>query len=206
MTNVESFKKDLMDHGVLDPPDLHHEFVSGKHGRKLDFDKIITGSDLYGEWVSVNEDFIKEEFSETPTAFVGVANGTNRLALDVARRFDSRAVGLISRKDPENSKRLFLPKLTEATLKGLLPRFVMVLEDVGTTGSNSVQVAKAVRDLGVPEVVVVPTWQRQPRLEKLDEAGIIYRSFINHTLATYSPMECVENGFCSQGVKLIPRS
>lgn len=206
MTKIDSFKQNLIESGVLDAPDIHHEFVSGKHGRKLDFDKIETGSELYSEWVDVNEDYIRSEFTETPAVIVGVANGTNRLALDVSRRYDGRTLGLISSKDPENSKRLYLPKLTEEVIKGLLPRFVVVVEDVGTTGSNSVQIAKAVEELGVPEVVVVPTWQRQPALEKLDEADIAYRSIINHTLATYSPEECLESGFCSQGIELVPRS
>jgi hypothetical protein len=88
MANIEVFQAHILEAGVLDPPNVHHEFVSGKHGRKLDFDTIDDESDLYKEWVGANVDFISDQFSQIPEVILGVANGTNRLALDVARRFN----------------------------------------------------------------------------------------------------------------------
>ena len=42
--SAEIFRQHILAAGVLDPEGVHHEFVSGMHGRKLDFDTIPTGS------------------------------------------------------------------------------------------------------------------------------------------------------------------
>ena len=206
MANIEVFQAHILEAGVLDPPKVHHEFVSGKHGRKLDFDTIETGSDLYNEWVDVNVGFIVDEFPRTPEVILGVANGTNRLSLDVARRFNGQSLGLVSEKDPRNSKILSLNWLAARVIRAIEPELVVVVEDVGTTGSNSVQVAVQARELGAKKVIVVPTWQRQPSLGKLDEAGISYVPIIGQTLPTFDKEDCEINGFCAEeGMLFIPR-
>ena len=205
MANIEVFQAHILEAGVLDPPDIHHEFVYGQHGRKLDFDTIETESELYKEWVSANVDFINQEFPQTPEVILGVANGTNRLALDVARRFNGQTVGLVSEKDPDNSKVLSLNWLAARVISAIKPGLVVVVEDVGTTGSNSVQVAVHARELGAKKVVVVPTWQRQPSLSKLDEAGISYIPIIGETLPTFDEVDCKAHGFCAEGALFIPR-
>lgn len=205
-TQVESFKDNLIEAGVLDPVGIHHEFVSGMHGRKLDFDKIETGSDLYGEWVDVTTDFIAENYENTPGVILGVANGTNRLALDIGRRFEGLSYGAVSEKDEVNSKVLRLSQAAAGIIKLMKPSFVLVVEDVGTTGSNSVQVAKYALDAGAQEVEVLTTWQRRPQLERLMEAGVPYRAIIDEALPTFSPEECVSSGFCAEGSTLIPRA
>ena len=206
MANIEAFQAHILEAGVLDPPTVHHEFVSGKHGRKLDFDTIDIDSELYQEWVYANVDFIGHEFSRTPEVILGVANGTNRLALDVARRFNGQALGLVSEKDANNSKILSLNWLAARVISGIKPELVVVVEDVGTTGSNSVQVAVHARELGAKQVVVVPTWQRQPSLGKLDEAGISYIPIIGETLPTFDKEDCETVGFCAvEGALFIPR-
>ncbi|CAN5441887.1 hypothetical protein BH10PAT3_BH10PAT3_1270 [soil metagenome] len=204
MANIEVFKAGILGASVLDPEGTHHEFVSGKHGQKLDFDVIPTGSLLYNEWVEVNVDFITDRHDEAEI-IMGVANGTNRLALDVAARFKGRKLGLVSEKDPENSKILRLGSLARRVIKSFEPELVVVVEDVGTTGSNSVQVAEACLDAGAKDVIVVPTWMRQPRLDRLEDADILYDPIINETLATYTPDECRATGFCAQGWEYIPR-
>lgn len=207
MANIEAFKTHILEGGVLDPAGVHHEFVSGKHGRKLDFDTIATDSELYSEWVDANVDFINHEFSSTPPEVIlGVANGTNRLALDVARRFNGTALGLVSEKDAQDSKVLRLNQLARRVISGILPELVVVVEDVGTTGSNSVQVASEARNAGAKKVIVVPTWQRQPHLTKLDEAGIAYIPIIGETLPTYDSDQCAIDGFCANGDEFIPRA
>lgn len=202
---IETFRESIESSSfVLDPPDVHHEFVSDMHGRKLDFDKIETGTELYKEWVGLNAQFIEETFVDLPSVLLGVAKGTNRLALDVARRFEGKMIGLVSEKDPDNNKRLLLGKFATKVVNSLEPKHVVVVEDVGTTGSNSVQVATSALDAGARKVTVVTTWKRREKLERLEEAGIPHLAIIDKPLATYSPEDCVDHGYCAQGADFIP--
>jgi len=206
VTPTESYFKDhIIEAGVLDPEGVHHEFVSGMHGRKLDFDTIETGTPLYQEWIDVAASYIEREFPELPQVIMGVANGTNRVAQDTAARFNDEIFGLVSAKDEQKSKKLYLPPETEDVISDIKPELVVVLEDVGTTGSNSVQVALQSLGAGAKEVEVVATWQRRPHLEKLEEAGIAYRAIIKEVLPTYSPEGCQAEGFCAQGWEFISR-
>lgn len=208
MADVEAFRDHVINSGyVLDPEGEHSEFVSGMHGQKLDFDTIETGSELYQEWVQANNDFLIAELNDIPEVLLGVANGTNRLSEDVARNFHPTAVtGLVSEKDPQNSKILRLTKVANEVIRTAKPNLVIVLEDVGTTGSNSVQVAAAAHEAGAKDVLVVPTWKRRERLERLDEAGIRYQALIDEPLPTYTPEACREIGFCALGWKFKPRN
>lgn len=222
---IEGFREDILEGGILDPNGIHHEFVSGAHGQKLDFDLIPTYKDgssednpdlpkkffyLYEKWISTAARFIQEEFPRMPEVILGVANGTNRVAKDVAivlsELTDEKLRGYATEKDKENEKILWLPEKVEDKITKLAPELVVVIEDVGTTGSQSVQVAQQAIGAGANRVVVVPTWQRQERLARLDEAGIEYRSIIHEPLPTYSPDDCVKTGFCSQGWGFIARS
>lgn len=203
---VENFRGRIIDSGyVLDTEGTHHEFVSGMHGQKLDFDNIEDGSPLYAEWVQVTAGYIEEEFPDLPAVIVGVANGTNRVALDTARKFDGDVFGAVSKKREEDSKKLYLPENTSKLIAALQPELVVVKEDVGTTGSNSVQVAKACLEAGAQDVEVVITWKRRQALERLEEAGIAYRAMIDEPLTTYTPEECERAGFCADDWDFIPR-
>lgn len=207
MSYVEDFRQNIIDSGyVLDAEGTHHEFVSGMHGQKLDFDKIEDDSALYRQWLEVGAEYIREEFPKLPEVILGVANGTNRVAEDMVElEFESEVHGLVSAKDPENSKRLYLPEKTLDIFSWVMPQFVVVFEDVGTTGSNSVQVAQAALEAGADRVEVISTWKRRPVLEKLEEAGIPNRAIIDEPLTTFSPEDCLDHGFCAQGWEFIPR-
>lgn len=211
MANLEVFRSEIITGGlVMDPEGVHHEFVSGLHGQKLDFDNIPEDSELYRDWVGVNVDFIRNTYTQIPGALIGVANGTNRLARDVGAVMFGETTALPSAKDPENSKRLYLPEYTHKFLEIMQPKLAIVLEDVGTTGSNSVQVAEAALDAGAEYVEVVLTWQRRAQLERLREAKIPYRSIIEEALPTFTPGvdgTCATdpNGFCARGWEFIAR-
>ena len=90
MIHVDDFRQRVVE-VALDAEGLHHEFVSGGHGRKLDFDSIETGSALYSEWVDQNVDAL-QQLGRAVVAVVGVANGTNRLALDVGRAIGAESL------------------------------------------------------------------------------------------------------------------
>lgn len=206
MSSPARLKAEILDAGyVLDPEGTHHEFVSGMHGRKLDFDNIETGNPLYNLWTETAADFIREEFPELPEMIIGVANGTNRTALDTARHFSGDVLGLVSEKDPQDSKKLYINHIAGLAIEAIKPELVVVLEDVGTTGSNSVQVAEGCRSAGAKNVEVVTTWKRREKLERLEEAGIPYRAIIDEELPTYTPEDCQDHGFCSQGWDFIER-
>jgi orotate phosphoribosyltransferase len=205
MGKVEEFRENLLQAGILDPEGTHHEFVSGMHGRKLDFDLIESGTPLYSDWISVNAEYIKQQFDELPEVVLGVANGTNRVAVDTAAELGSGVVGLVTQKDAQTSKIISLPEDAQRTIAEAKPKLLVVTEDVGTTGSNSVQAAVAAQEAGAQNVEVVTTWKRRENLERLDEAGIAYRAIINEALVTYGPEECEAEGFCAYGWELIPR-
>jgi hypothetical protein len=84
---------------------------------------------------------------------------------------------------------------------------VLIIEDVGTTGSQSVVVIKELQGMGVTNIHEVNTWRRNPTLPRLDELGIRYDSMIAEVLPTYTKSDCenLPDGFCNQGVLLIPR-
>lgn len=203
---ISEFRENIINSGyVLDPEGTHHEFVSGMHGRKLDFDNISNHSALYEQWTEVSASFIEEEFPQLPEIIIGVANGTNRTALDTARRFNGEVLGLVSEKDRQDKKKLYLSSLAGRVIYDFEPKLVVVLEDVGTTGSNSVQVADGCRVAGAQRVEVVTTWKRREKLEKLEEADIPYRAIIDEELPTYTPEDCRDHGFCSDGWDFMER-
>ena len=213
-SQIQTFREHVLEAGVLDSEGVHHEFSSDKHdhGRKLDFDRIPTYrngsqfSPLYAEWVDVTTSFIAEEFPDvSEVVLLGVANGTNRLAIHTAPRLKICAIGLESiKEDQSGSTVLRLSRDVAYTIAARQAELVIVVEDVGTTGSNSLQVATRAQEAGAENVVVVNTWQRREQLERLDEAGIEYRAIIDEPLPTYSPEDCVKTGFCAQGWKFIP--
>lgn len=190
---------------------MHHEFVSGVHGQKLDFDGIPDESNLYAEWVTVSADDISRYHASLPRFVVGVANGTNRLALSVAESLsdtsDEEVTGLVSAKDPDNDKVLFLPEDTISAIASESPGLVVVTEDAGTKGTNSVQVAEQVLLAGAKDVIVQVTWQRNPTLVRLEEKGIKYRAIIKHFLPDFESGACQTDpkGFCARGWEFIPR-
>lgn len=210
---IQTFRDHILEAGVLDPEGVHHELKGGMHGQKLDFDTIPTNSPggstlspLYDEWVQVNVDFVRSEFNNVEDlVFLGVANGTNRLAGHIAKRISQHYLGVESAKDTQDPRRFRLTGFAKHLIAAVSPELVIVPEDVGTTGSSSAQVATLAQEAGAKNVIVVNTWQRREHLERLDKAGIEYRAIIDEPLPTYSVEDCIKTGLCSQGWELIPR-
>ena len=193
--------------GVLDPEDLHHEFVSGNHGKKLDFDKIQKEQDfdLYTEWVSLYARSIHALYGgRIPDALVGIANGANRLSTDVAGLLGKKVMGLTTVKIDTKTVKLD-DEAIDAIRSGNI-KFALTIEDVGTTGSTTSSVISELRDEGVKRIESITTWQRNPSLPRLDEYCIPYSSLISEPLPMFSPEDCVSDpeGYCFQGITLIP--
>lgn len=189
---------------VLDPENVHHEFVKGNHGRKLDFDKIPDDSDFYLEWVSIYGRAIRALYPKRmPDAFVGIAGGANRLSVSLAGLFGNRIVGLTTDKlDPKTVR---LSDAALATIEDNDIRFALTVEDVGTTGSTTATAVNDLKKVGVRRIESINGWQRNPTLPMLDNLRVPYSAVIYEPLPMYSPEDCLSqpDGFCYRGIDLI---
>jgi orotate phosphoribosyltransferase len=208
MASLEEKTKQLRDKiladGVMDDETVHHEFVSGLHGRKIDFDVIPTSSELYRMWIDTVVAYIKEKYPEQPIAVLGVANGGNRLAISVAAGLGGGVLGLTTEK--VSAKSVALTSASKDFIEQLKPSFVLVVEDVGTAGTTSATAALAALEAGAQKVTVLNTWQRSEQLDKLVEAGVKWQSVIHEPMVNYSPEECEEAGYCANGLEFIPHA
>lgn len=201
MSYLEKLKNKILTNGTLDPEDLHHEFVSGMHGRKLDFDLNLTGGQFYEEWMDACAKFIKENYKIRPDMILGVADGANRMAISIAARLPGSVLGLTTSKTTPKS--VELTKVADNMISSYKPKFVLIVEDVGTAGTTSASAAVAALKAGARKVSVLNTWQRREHLEKLEEVKVKYDSMIKDFLPTYQPDECV---YCKAKVAFVPHA
>lgn len=191
--------------GVLDPEGVvHHEFVSGNHGRKLDFDKIETDSDFYIDWVSIYARAVRATYSRRlPDALVGIANGANRISKSVAHLLGIRVLGLTTEK--VDAKTVTLDEEAREALASRDIRFVLTIEDVGTTGSTSSTVIPDLREVGVARIDSINFWQRNASLPRLQGMRIPHTAVILDPLPMFSPETCPTDpeGYCAKGVPLV---
>lgn len=204
---IEQFRKNILDSGyVLDPEGVHHEFVSGKHGRKLDFDLIPKDSPLFEQWVEAASSRIEELYGEEDLGTIvilSVANGTNRLVRPVSDRLGDNYVSALTEK--ATSKSVKLTRSARFVLQKVNPQLVVALEDVGTSGTTSASAVLAVREMSIPRVEALNTWQRRSHLEVLETINAPYNSIIHEDLPTYTPDECERMGYHALGWKYVPR-
>lgn len=204
--SVEELRHRVLDDPVrvLDPTTQHHEFKSGMHGRKLDFDRVERGTDFYKQWINTYVFWVREVYRYAmPEVLVGVANGANRLAEDMAPLL---GVCAVKTEKTSNGLVVFPDKAKEEVQEKTKKRF-LVIEDVGTTGSTTATVVDQLGDLGVSNVDIAHTWIRTQTLPALDERDRNYTTMIHEPLETFSPEDCLAlpEGFCHKEVLLIPR-
>lgn len=199
--NRVAFRESLDQAGLVETYQ-HSEFRSGLHGFKADFEKAApVGSKEFEDWVEVTADFIETEYYRPPDVLVSVANGTNELTTRTASRLGAYVIGLETQKDSKN-KRLKLTDLAELTLNRYGHEFALILDDVGTTGSNSSQVTDLLRPHFISRIEVLNTIQRSQFLPELDKRGISYRAIYTEVMQNFTPQDCREFGLCAQGVVL----
>lgn len=197
------FKQKIIDSGIVDGEGVHHVFSQGLHGQKIDFDLIEDTSELYGEWVDLTAEFITQNYDSPPDIVVGVANGTNRLAISVAEALGSNVAGLVTVKPGGSRNQPVLTDESAKKIQSLKPKSALILEDVGTRGTNSASVYRSLKQTGVGDIEVLNTWQRSENLALLDDEGAKYRAVIKDVLTNYTLEECEKSGFCSKGWKLL---
>ncbi|HEV7453747.1 MAG TPA: hypothetical protein VGO07_00640 [Candidatus Saccharimonadales bacterium] len=205
MKSLEVFRNHIVTApNVVDPEGVHHEFVSGMHGRKLDFDAIPTDSPLFDEWVTVTAQAIGRLYDGQALGnhvLLSVTNGTNRLVRPVAGLVKGGIVPLQTKK--VSPKAVELTAVAAETFAAMEPDFVLALEDVGTKGTTAASAVAAARKAGALRVEVLNTWQRRPELEELVGIGAVYNSMIHEDMPTLTAAECQASGYCSQDWELI---
>lgn len=200
MLKTVTFRDRLIKGGVLDPEGLHHEFAYGTHGRKLDFGLIAVDGPLYDEWIEANVDALKRR-PRLPRAVLGIANGTNQPAEDIASE-----LGIVALTTHKISPREVT--ITPASLEQLVDLScldeITAIEDVGTSGGTTLTGIQSVSVAGYENVNAQITWQRTEMLGALATAGVDYWAIIHEPLTTFDPEQCALEGYCAQGWELIP--
>jgi hypothetical protein len=198
----KAYKNRLLEAGVLESG-CHRVFVGGDHGQKLHIDRIQRGTALYREGIRAKAEVIHDltRFTRIRRVIVGIANGTNQEALDLADYLDDRTIGVETIKVSE--RKVQLTQLAKRVMLAFEPDLVVMSEDASTQGTMCASVVPEIRSLGMENIIAVPTWQRQPILPKLDELGVAYNPVIHEDLPTYNPRQCKIEGFCADNIPLL---
>lgn len=212
--NIAELERKFLEHPGVYNSHEHTVFASGRHGIKIDLDEIPTESDLFNTWMDVQVQFIQETYDPLPEVIIGTANGANRIAEAIAERIDS-VVALETQKDSEGT--VVLPWVQARELRRLAVDSMLIVDDVGTTGSSVVPLVKYIRNTAIRNwpnlsgndaLSVLYTWQRQPRLRHLTQNRIVHLAMIKNFQPTFSPTECEEDpeGYCANNLPLVPRN
>ncbi len=195
---IDAFEVHLEQGGIIgdESQRIHQEFKKGQHGIKVDFGHaaIAEGTALFSEWVDVTHDYIEGEYRQLPDGLVRVDSGTNALVGAVIKKFGTHVLDIATEKKPDIG-------LTHAARKIITherPNFLLVLDDVGTTGSTTRSVVDQIERLGVPRVEVLYALQRTVSLPYL--ARVAVQSMIRRPMPTYEPEQC---RYCHEGYELI---
>jgi orotate phosphoribosyltransferase len=185
--SIEKLKQGMVKEGAIDPVGVHHEFKRGKHGRKIDFEVVEGDPELFEIWVAEVADFISSNYEVIPDLLVSVANGTNRLTESVATKL---GIGFALTEKVDGIA--VLSEGVTEVIHEASPDFALVLEDIGTTGYSSNNVAQQIKQLGAKRVEVLNSWQRMPELIYLIASRVAYKSLIvdYESVATYEPEDC----------------
>jgi len=205
--DILDFRDRIMDDptGVLDKVGVeHHEFASGNHGRKLDFNKITTDSDFYIDWVAIYARAIVASYpNNLPDALIGIANGANRLSESIAHLLGKQVLGLTTQKINTTSVRLNEEAID--AMKVYNVQFALTIEDVGTTGGTTATAVQHLQDIGIERIESFNGWQRNSSLPYLDQLDIPYNALIVHPLRMFTPEACHTDptGYCHNNIPLI---
>ncbi len=199
---IRSFKQAAREL-ILDPEGTHHEFARGGHGRKLDFDLIKEGTPLYGRWIGLHAGHIGKRRLRLPgLVLVGTANGTNRIARDVAAEL---GVDYLTTQKISPSTVELDAQSVRKTAETFFRRAI-IIEGVGTTGGTAMTAAVSTRTHSLNNEIPVEalfSWIRTPTLPVFDGTDVPYRAFIHSELPTYGPEICADMGYCALHWELI---
>ena len=203
----KQYKANLLEAGILSSEGVHYELASGLHGRKLEFDKVIDGSELFDQTVQITAERIRRLYNPNRygrLALIGVANGANRFIDPIAEELG--LPGYKTQKDENLS--LLLTAEAQDFVDSDGYDSIVVFDDVGTQGTNSSMVAKEIwRVRPKAKVFVLNEAQRSPTLPLLTAIGVPYDHVLYWPLPSFSPQDCHANpeGYCRRGWEIVDR-
>lgn len=206
---IENLRERIMaEPEVYDPPTQHHELNDGGHAQKLALKNIDGDSQLYADLIALNAEFLRSIYDgDMPQVLIGMANSAIRIAHDTAMELGDDVVSTETAKDKKG--RVVLPYASNLMIRQCEPEFVLLVEDVATTGKSTAHFA---RRFGYRfpnmRLEVANIWQRQPRLPYLERNHIPHYSMINYHLQVYrDEAVCRQDpdGYCARGIPLVPR-
>ncbi len=194
--------------GVMDGEDVHHELAGGGHGRKLALKEIPQESDTYRYLIETEAQVVAELYDPLPDVIAGVANSANRIARDIVDELGSSTIQMETEK---NKLGQVVPTFAaRVLLRKACPDFLLIVEDVGTTGGTVARFAEKLEfRYNIPQIKVLFTWQRQPDLPVLTRRKISYDAVIKSEVKTFkNAKECMSSpeGYCHNGIPLIKRT
>lgn len=189
---------------------FHHRLVSDKldvelHGVKIDLEKnnAIDSPLLYISSLAAFERCIRNtRFARCrPTHIIGIANGMNQFAVDLAERMGYGCKGVRTVKLGKGIVRLdqeWLDSLDEGAR-------LTIVDDVLKTGQSISGPVEQLLEKGVKleDIDVMALVAREENARVLDRLGVKYRSIMQILLATYTKQECEVSGPCSRGAVLL---
>jgi orotate phosphoribosyltransferase len=192
--------------GVVDPITQHHEFVGGTHGRKCDIDEVPEDSELFRDMVELTASAIQDAYDPLPDMLIGVANGANRFIPHVTGLLGIEVSGRKTWKNPLDKRDIRLTERTQKAISRTHPKLTLVLDDLGTEGTNAARVVRQARKAGAQNTEALYIVHRNDRLVRLDELDVVYWGIIRvkDELPTYTKAECKARYYCKQGVELKP--
>lgn len=204
--------KRALEHAGVKNHEVHHEFVSGVHGIKIDFDVTHKdrSSSLYIAGVMLKASEIMRSFDgQGYIGVLGIDTGTTLHAKDVASvitasGFAMQAIALTTKKRIEDGQKVI--EVTDEASSAIVDykiNHVAIDDDVGTTGSSTAQPIDKLRELGVDNIAVFYDWIRNPSLPHLDAKEVAYSGIIRACLTDYDPSDC---RLCDDNIPLVPYS
>lgn len=200
--NLVTFRREILSSDFLDT-DCHHELSGGDHGQKAHLDRISRGSSLHDALIRLKAEKIRALRPITRSlVIVGIANGTNEEAHDIADEIDDGILAIETEKVTRRSVR-FTDKAVD-DIRSTAPFSAVLTEDVSTKGTVCASLVSEARALGIRDILVVPTLQREAKLPYLDALNVPYDPLVYHEMPSYSAVDCavLTEGFCNRGISL----
>lgn len=205
-TRESHFEHYLLELGIKDE-DCHHEFTTGLHGEKLDFDVVTRGTREWDMWVELSAAETRQIFpGPDAPCLVSIANGTIDITEAIADELNAHGnyetPVLVAHTEKFVIDEQKIVQLSEAAKK-LIAFYgidqVVEIDDAATTGSTTAMPIPKLRELGVNDIRVLYAWLRNPHLPYLDAQKIQYYGLINeHYLPNYTAEDCQDHGFCAE--------
>lgn len=197
-----SLSKAIEDAGFVH--DGHFKLRSGKHSNKyIDKDLILTNPSLFG---SVTEEFKCKVILKKEASFTNKQNNNLVIAGPaIAGAIFSSALAysmhlpLVYPEKIQISEDKWEMQFRSGFRAFLKGKFVVLIEDVVTTGDSILKTVDAVNNCGGVVIYTLSLWDRGSSLTQV----LNYRSLIYQTVPAWEPDECP---LCINNIKMTPTS